>query len=167
MSLVITERELEALQKKLEDIEESSGKRKLKWNKTKFDSRIAYLDLILKELKGEKVLRYSIFKETSDYDLATILAISKAMHFQEPKQYKTLIYIDALAKMKKRWYGTELWKLGVSTYKIQGVTRDENNPMIRLADTIAGWVRDSLEGGGSRYRDLFNRASQNKTLIEI
>jgi len=167
VSLVVTRKDKIILEKKLEEIEAVSGKNKLKWNRTKVSTRFIYLKLVLKELKGEKILRYSVFKDMHDYDLATIMAISKAFHFGKPKKYKSFIYIDALAKSKKQWYGAELRKLGVSTYKIQGVVKDENNSIIRLADAIAGWVRDAFDGDIPEYKKLFKTATSSKTLIEV
>jgi len=112
-------------------------------------------------------LRYSIYRGQVNYDMTTIVGIAKAIHFEEPKEYTTVIYVDGLKKSKRHTYGSELRKLGVSTHKVQGVTRDESNSLIRLADTVAGFVRDVIDGERGEVLELFKRAKGNGGLIEV
>jgi hypothetical protein len=168
VSIILTERERDELEKRLEEIERNSGKGKLKWSRAAPEVRLSYMRLICSEFKGKGVLRFSIYQNTRDYDLATMVAISKALHFDGlEKRYKTFLYVDVLTKSKRKWYGSELRKLGISTGKVQGVAKEISNSAIRLADSIAGWVRDAVEGEQGELSMLFEKASKNKTLIEI
>jgi hypothetical protein len=117
-------------------------------------------------LKGR--LCYAIFRQTSDYDAATIEAIVLAIrHFVTVEDYTSMIFIDALSKTKRHEYGARIRKLGVRTHKVQGVTKDESNALVRLADAIAGFVRDALEGREKEIADLFQKATADGALIEV
>lgn len=112
-------------------------------------------------------LRYTVYKEQVNYDMATIMGIAKAVHFKEPIEYTTLVYVDGLSKTKRQEYGSELRKLGVPTRKVQGVTRDENNSLTRLADAVAGFVRDVLDKESKDMKNLFNEAINEESLIQV
>lgn len=167
VSIVVTGKERDELLILCEEIEEISGKKKDKWGKAKYQRRLEYIKLIFanKNFKGK--LRYSTYHEQPSYDLATITGIAKAVHFKEPNEYTTLVYVDGLSKNKRKEYGSELRKLGVPTRKVQGVNRDENNALIRLADAVAGFVRDVIDGEKGEVSDLFKKAIKNGSLIEI
>ena len=146
------------------------GKRKgkFKWGKAEKKLRLDYLKRIFKTKIFKGKLRYSVFRDTKDYDLATIVAVSKAVHFKEPAQnYTTLVYVDGLSKSKRHEYGSQLRKLGVPTKKVQGVTKDENNSLTRLADAIAGFVRDALAKEQKDAEKLFVQAKADKYIVEV
>ncbi len=98
--------------------------------------------------------------------MTTIVGIAKAIHYKEPAEYATIIYVDGLKKSKRQEYGSELRKLGIPTRKVQGVTKDENNALIRLADAVAGFVRDVIDGGEEELI-IFTEAKKSSSLIEL
>ena len=155
ISVVVTGKERDDLLKLCEEIEENSGKRKDKWGKAKYQRRLDYIKLVLSNKHFKEKLRYSVYCDQPAYDLATITGIAKAVHFKEPDEYTTLIYVDGLSKNKRQEYGSELRKLGVHTRKVQGVNKDENNALIRLADAVAGFVRDVIDGEKGEIQELF------------
>lgn len=53
--------------------------------------------------------------------------------------------IDGLPKSLYPRYASGLRNLRIKTRKVRGI-RDEADEFIRLADSIAGFVRDSLDG---------------------
>ena len=60
-------------------------------------------------------------------------------------------------------YGRELQWI-----KVQGVVREKNNPMTRLANAIAGFVWANLAGGADQeLQALFARAKMKKVLVEV
>ncbi len=122
----------------------------------KKELRLAYLRRIFADPRFSSSVRYSVFREATGYDVATVLAIAKVINSKKPAdRYTTLIDIDGLNKNKRQYYGSELRKLGVPTRKVQGVTKDENNALIRLADAIAGFVVDALSGKDAETLSLF------------
>ena len=167
VSIVVTGKEREELLTLCEEIEKESGKGKFKWGKAEHNRRMEYLRCIFSSKIFKGKLRYTVYKEQVNYDMATIMGIAKAVHFKEPKEYTTLVYVDGLTKTKRQEYGSELRKLGVPTRKVQGVTRDENNSLTRLADSIAGFVRDVLEKQGEDMEKLFKEAIKDESLVEV
>jgi len=168
VSVVVASNERDALMKLCEKIEKESGKGKFKWGKAEKKLRLDYVKRIFKTKIFKGKLRYSVFRDTKDYDLATIVAVSKAIHFKEPAQgYTTLVYVDGLSKSKRHEYGSQLRKLGVPTRKVRGVTKDENNALTRLADAIAGFVRDALAKEQKDAEKLFELAKADKYLVEV
>ena len=81
VSIILTETNREKLEKGIEEIEKKSNKGKLKWSRAKPERRVAYMTMVCKEFTGERILRFSVYRDTKDYDLATMTAISKAIHF--------------------------------------------------------------------------------------
>src|SRR3989344_7571985 len=127
VSVVVASNERDELMKLCEKIEKESGKGKFKWGKAEKKLRLDYLKRIFETKIFKGKLRYSVFRDTKDYDLATIVAVSSDLHFKEPAQnYTTLVYVDGLSKSKRHEYGSQLRKLGVPTKKVQGVTKDRS-----------------------------------------
>lgn len=168
VSVVVAGNDKNLLQNEFEQIEKNSGKHKYKWGKTNMASRINYLRKIISTEKYKFSIFFSTYK-TMDFDLATIQTISKTLHHKiNNLNYKTLVYIDGLAKSKRHFYAKELRNLGVRTQKIKGVMKDENNSLIRLTDAISGWIRDVIEQ--NRDDDLskiYRKAIKNKVLVEV
>lgn len=168
VSVVLTGNERDKLLNFCEEIEEKSGKGKFKWGKAEPKRRLDYLRRIFSSKSFKWKLRYSIYKEQVNYDMATIVGIAKAVHFKEPSRgYTASIYIDGLHKTKRHKYGSELRKLGVHTRKVQGVAKDENNSLTRLADAIAGFVRDALTEEDGETQKLFHKTVKDESLVEV
>ena len=168
VSVVLTSNKRDALLRICEKLEKESGKGKFKWGKAQHKFRLEYLRRVFTNRSFKEVLRYSVFHNTHDYDLATIMGIAKAVNWKKPTQsYTTLVYIDGRGKTKRHKYGSELRKLGVFTHKVQGVAKDENSPLTRLADAIAGFVRDVEDGEKGETRKLFEKAIKSDALVEV
>jgi hypothetical protein len=96
------------------------------------------------------------------------MGIAKAVNWEKPIQdYTTAVYVDGLSKTKRYEYSQELRKLGIPTCKVQGVRKDENNALVRLADAVAGLVRDVSDGEQGEAKKLFEKATKSKVLIEV
>ena len=168
VSVVVTGKERNELLDLCEKIEKESAKNKDKWGRAKYIRRIDYISRIFSNKLFKGKLRYSIYHEQTSYDLATITGIAKAVHFKEPEEYTALVYVDGLSKNKRQEYGSELRKLGIPTRKVQGVNKDENNALIRLADAVAGFVRDVItDKKKGEIQELFKEAIKSSRLIEI
>ena len=142
VSVVVVGDDRDELLRVCEEIEKESGKGIRKWRRSKYDQRLAYLRSIFGDTRFKGALRYSAFRKTKEYDLATVIAIAKAFRWHGPKErYKLVVYVDGLPKSKREYYRRQLRGLGVSPQKVQGVRRDESNALTRLADTVAGFLR--------------------------
>lgn len=167
VTVVVTGTERDALIGFCEELENKSGKKKVKWRKASHERRINHLKSIFSSKNFKRKLRFSVYRNQSNYDLATIKGIAKAILFKEPASYTTLIYIDGLAKTKRHNYGSDLRKLGIPTRKVQGVAKDKNNALTRLADSIAGFVRDVIDGKDLESKTIFEDAVKKETLVEV
>ncbi|MGD8457512.1 MAG: DUF3800 domain-containing protein [Anaerolineales bacterium] len=168
VSVVVLEKERDRLLTLCEEYELSSGKGKFKWGKAKHDLRMKYMHHIFAEKYFRGRLRFSIFRQNADYDTATVMAITKAVNWKKPQgRYTTLVYVDGLTKTKRREYSIQLRRLGLCLRKIRGITKDENNALTRLADALAGFVRDALENKGSDVQTLFRKAKRKGMIIEV
>jgi len=167
VSVVVTGNERDELLRVCEEIEKESGKQKDKWGRSKPKRRLDYIKLIFSNKIFKEKLRYSIYHDQINYDMTTIVGIAKAVHYKEPKEYATIVYVDGLRKTKRQEYGSELRKLGIPTRKVQGVTKDENNSLIRLADAVAGFVRDTIDNRVPEELKLLEDAKKSESLIEI
>ncbi|EKD56725.1 MAG: hypothetical protein ACD_58C00112G0007 [uncultured bacterium] len=166
VSVVLTDKEKDNLFKLCEKIEKESKRGITKWNKTSFSKRIKYLQLIFNNKKFINKIYYSSYEGSKEYVNLTVLTTAKSIIKCAEEDYSATIYVDGLKRTEKDKFARELRKLGIHTEKIQGVKKDENNALIRLADNICGFVRDYLEK--QKYtKKLFNNAKINGVIDEI
>ncbi|MBI2029844.1 hypothetical protein HYT02_05490 [Candidatus Gottesmanbacteria bacterium] len=168
VSVVITGENRDELLTLCEQLEKISGKKKDRWGSTKHGRRMRYISHIFADDRFEGLLRYQIFKDTKDYDSSTVTAIVSAVKWDKPiGRFTTLVYVDGLSKTKRQEYGARLRHLGLPLRRIRGVARDETNALTRLADSIAGFVRDAIDGKSEEIRQLFKKAKQDNILVEV
>ncbi len=178
VSVVIPKNRDEVLEY-VEDVEVKSGKGKFKWGRAKPENREKYLKTILSQRKFPLKIYYSYYKDTKEYKTQTILTIAKAVFaIKDYKEHRFIFLVDALGKKDQKYYGSELRKLGVPSREVKGVTRDQSDALIRLADSIVGFVRDILEGGNTekqilrsndlkRLKILYKEAVEEEVLVEV
>jgi hypothetical protein len=153
-----------------EQAEVDSGKNKFKWGKARPERRLEYLRLIFADKRFKGCLRYAVFYDT-DYDTNTVTAIAKAVLWNVPDEYTSLIYVDGLSKTKRAEYMRDLrneW--GVQVRQLRGVAKDENEALVRLADAIAGFVRDILTGSLDALGEaqaLYEKGTRSGFLVEL
>ena len=151
-----------------EFFEETSGKRKKKWASAKRSRRLDYLRAVIQEAASLNVtLFYSVFHKRTDYDTATIEGIAKAIRRLSLSNSHVYVYVDGLAKAKRNTYKTGLRQLGFPVKKVIRVAKDENEPLIRLADALAGAVGELLKHQAPDLETLFSQAKQRGVLIEL
>lgn len=168
VAIVVLEKDRDALLSFCEKAERKSGKGKFKWGKAKHNLRMQYLRQVFSDDRFKGNLRYSLFRESTDYDAVTIMGIAKAIYWSRLSgKYTSLIYIDGLSKTKRREYCVQLRRLGLRMQQVRGIARDESNALTRLADAIAGFVRDALETDQGDIKTLFQKAKREKVLIEV
>ena len=79
--------------------------------------------------------------------------------------YKVTVAIDGLSKSLAKRIGHSFRLLGIKIRNVHG-ERDEASPIIRLADTIAGLVREAQEGR-EQYIALKKQLKDKKRLYEL
>ena len=154
--------EVSFIENKLKKIEKITEKRKSKWKKTPNPIRIKYL----RELNQVRELSNSIFfanyQSSKEYPRLTSLTIAKAILSRKNKNYAVTIIIDGLNIKEKEIVRLELKRLNIKYRKIRGM-KDEQNIFLRLADNMAGFIRDSKEG--KSYTKEFLRVFKDKKII--
>lgn len=164
VSVVITGKERDALRRRLRQIEKSSSKNQKKWRKSTSQQRKRYiLDILsVKQLAGR--LYFSHYEYTKTYVDLTILSIAKSLHNYTKHSYEVTILIDGLKQSEQFRFAAGLRKLDVKVRKVRGI-KDEADEFIRLADALAGFVRDALEGNANMKR-LYNQARKQGIIGE-
>lgn len=152
----------------LETLEVKTGRGRLKWGRAKLENRLQYLQEILSQNKYPLKAYYSVYEKTKEYKAATILTIAKAIKSIRDSEKKIfIILVDALGERDQRFYGSQLRHLGIHTKKVRGIKKDENDALIRLADSICGFVRDVKEEQEENSVKLYKNALKDKVLIEV
>lgn len=168
VSIVVLDKERDQILKLCEQLEIISGKRKDKWGSAKHDRRMRYLRHILADDRLKGKLRFSVSRHTREYDVSTLNGIAKAVLWDKPKNFTSVIYVDGLSKTKRRQYAIGLRRCGLPIRKVMGVARDESNALTRLADAIiAGFVNDALKGNSKEINALYERAKREGILIQV
>ena len=146
VSILILEQERDLIYEELEKIEAKTGKKNVKWNKSRHEFRKAYIEEIVKVEKLKRGIFFDTFSDTKKYIELTSFATAKAILKKVNKdEYKVTIFIDGFRKKEIEIFSRGLKDLRISTKKIRGVKKDENNAFIRLVDAICGLVRDADE----------------------
>jgi ribonuclease HII len=165
VSVVIPDSQREECKDRLKRIERESGKGIKKWMKATRQQREQYINLIINDGGFKNIGYYSVYQDSLDYVNLTVLTIAKAVLDKAQPPYKATVYVDGLAPSQRQRFATELRKLKVKIRKVRGL-RDQSDEFIRLADAIAGFVRDSLEDD-PKMKSLYKQAIKNKVFQEI
>lgn len=151
-----------------EILERTSGKGKLKWGNAQREKRLIYLRTIISEGSSFGLtLFYSIFRQTTDYDGSTIEGIARMSRRLMRSAVEVYVYVDGLAKSKQSRSKTRLRRLGCPVKKVRRIGKDENEPLIRLADAVAGASAELVKYEDGELVRLFSQAEQNKILVVL
>jgi hypothetical protein len=146
VSVVVSDEEKERLIQICEAIEQKTGKGRVKWIKTAYKRRVAYIQELLANSIFRGKLNFATYHNTKEYAYLTVQTIAQALENVEETNYKATIFIDGLPRTQERFVGHQLRQFGVRTKKVRGVKKDENDALIRLADAVCGFVRAAMEG---------------------
>lgn len=153
----------------LEEAEIKSGKTKRKWIKTRSDERDKYLKLALPQSKLKGKIFYRIFHASKEYEDLMVLVIAQAINLYIERNnitdYKTTIVIDGLKATEAKRVAKSLRLLGIKTRRVRG-EKDESNSLLRLADALAGLIREADEGN-KNYDKLVNKLQEEKVVNEL
>lgn len=165
VSVVLTSSERENLRARLRKIEKESGKTFRKWTKATSKQRTKYIKTVIADKDFVGKLFYSKYQDTRAYVDLTILTTAKTVLAKARFPYQATVFIDGLKRSERQRFATGLRKLKVKVNKVRGI-RDESDEFIRLADAVAGFVRDSLENN-SIMAPLYKKAVQSKVIKKV
>lgn len=153
------------VEESLEEIERKAGKKLTKWKQENSKKRVFYLQQLLTIHKLKNAVFYSIYFDSKEYLQLVALTIAKAILYTAHAPYNATIIIDGLNKKEKERVRGELKKLQVRYRTIRGM-KDEQSAFLRLADKIAGFLRDHNEQ--KRYTlEHFRALSKTKIVRKL
>ena len=151
-----------------ESFEVSSGKGKVKWRSAQREKRLAYLRTVISGAASLGItLFYSVSRRTTDYDSATIDGVAKAIRRLRAPSARVYVYVDGLAKSKCNVYKNRLRRLSCPVRKVIRVAKDGNEPLVRLADALAGASAELLKYKDNELGELFSQAEQSGILVAL
>ncbi len=145
VSVVVTDDEYDRINEALIEIEQRSNKRLDKWRKARFKARLAYLEAVIASPLLTGTIFFSHYTASLAYFELTVETTARAIQHKAAATQPVTIVVDGLSGQSIDRFKKSLRKLHVNARKVRGV-RDESEPLIRLADAIAGLVRDFIEG---------------------
>lgn len=162
--VVKDQQDVNNLQEQLEGIEKLT-KKKLKWSKSSFKTREKYLLQIAKINKLKGSIFYSVYHDSKEYISLTSLTVAKSVLARGERNFAVNIIIDGLKKKEMEEVRKELKKLKINYRKIRGM-KDEQDAILRLADSIAGFLRDCTEGQ-IYTKKILSKFKEAKIIIEV
>lgn len=144
---IVVGEERDNLNYHLEKVEKTTGKQRKKWLKSK--ENYAYIDAALSRHWANSKIFYKLYVDTEDYEYAVIEVVIQAIRayvgMHDITKFRTTVFIDGFNPKEQLRVATHLRRSGLYIKKVQGI-RDESNAIVRLADTVAGLIREGEEG---------------------
>jgi hypothetical protein len=135
------------------------------WEIAGKERRRAYIQRVIESgLFAERIF-YSHYSQTKEYTRLTIATTANAILEIAEDEYEATIIIDGLNKTERITVATGLRKQHIHVRKVRGVA-DESDALIRLADAMAGFIRDCLEED-AELLPLYGRAMRQKIIREL
>ena len=165
VSVVITDSlRKQGIEQQLETIEEETGKKKLKWTKTKMSIRKLFIEKIIRTKGLKNSIFYSMYPDGKAYTHLTSLSVAKAVFAKNENNYTVTVIIDGLTKKDTEKVRRDLKQLKVKYDNIRGM-KDEQSAFLRLADCFAGFIRDYIEKQ-PYAKDLFKQLKEQEIVFE-
>ena len=137
VGVVIISKEQEEIISTLHNIEKQSGKKNIKWRKSKPTFRRAYIEHIAATIQLCDFIFFELFTDSKKYIEMTSFATAHAIHEKtRGKKYHVNIFIDGFNRAEMKRF----------VYALRGIRNDESNAFIRLADAVCGLIRDAEDG---------------------
>jgi hypothetical protein len=108
---------------------------------------------------------FSRYTNSQAYFELTVETTAKAIHHKNQAAMPATAIVDGLSGRDVNRFKTRLRGSGVNVRKVRGA-RDESEPIVRLADAVAGFVRDFLEGQPYAPK-LYEKAIREGIFMEI
>lgn len=152
----------EAVEASLGRIEARTKKYNRKWRGTKHDIRIDYLRDILqvKQLSGS--IFYATYRGQTNYIFLIAQTIIKVILLKAEGDYQATIIIDGINEAEQKRVKQLLKESHIRYNKVRG-PKDESTALLRLADAMAGFLRDYHER--KDYTDKLYRTFQRQEFI--
>lgn len=167
-TVLVKKDQKKGLEEYLVSIEGNSGKNKVKWTSTEFERRKNYLEHLANiPEKIKPVVYFSNFKNTTQYMHNTGKSIGRAIKTELPEQknYKAKILIDGLRGKEVRKISSIMRDKKIRYDKIRGVD-DKHSCITRLADSMAGFLRDCHVKKDYRKKEIYEKLYDERAMMK-
>lgn len=169
VSIVLASKdELEKLKTVAEHLEKKT-KGKSKWTNTDNQRKVLFVKEVVKIKALYKKVYFSVYQGSSAYTPLTAMSIGKAVMRRVKNKgiYRVNIIIDGLNKRESEVVKKELKSLGIRYGKLKTGLKDDQDVLLRLADALAGLIRDCIED--QKYLDKTAGIKKNfmRLFIEV
>jgi|SRR3989344_2924001 len=138
----------------------------LKWHKSKPERRLKYLEIVLEKRIAKGDVYFSSYKKPLPYFLPMLDAIEKAVRAKNLRgKYGLTVIIDGIDRKKAAELTNALRIHNLRLRMVRG-RRDENEPVLRLADMWAGCIRYATRGD-KPSEDIYKLAIASKYLVKL
>ena len=132
------------IEQDLDDIEKKTKRDATKWSKSSLDMRKRFIKKLIQLDSLKNCVLYSQFNNDKKYLYMTAVSIARAIEKSEKGDYSVKVVVDALNDKDIDKLRRYLKQLKVKYDSVRGM-KDEQSAFLRLADALAGFVRDSIE----------------------
>lgn len=124
------------------EFEVEAGKRK-KWSDCKDAVNIAYMSMAIGAPHLSGRMFYAMFSGLADYLAYAADAIKAAVEAFDAEDAPAMVMYDALPHSLEQPLARLLRQRGVKVDKVRGPRKEQNEPLLLLADAICGLTRDT------------------------
>lgn len=123
-----------------------SGKGLIKWRKTSLSRKQAFFRAVFASPRFAGVLFFAQYRQTKGaYIDLMVYATARAILHKATAHYEAIVIVDGLRQTETKRFARGQRSLHIAVEKVRGM-KDESSSLIRLADALAGFMRDHLEG---------------------
>jgi len=153
---------------KLQKIETSSKKGKIKWHKAYYKFNQQYIKTILVNPIFKQTLFFEIFYFGTDDLKLTADTTSRAIlkKISKLNDYQIRIYLDGYNKTEIKRFQKAIKPFNIKIKKISGIKNENSNAFIRLADAICGLVRQA-EKNKKWAKDILQKLRKKKIITKL
>ncbi len=166
VSVIVTEGEQHALTEQLETIERQTTKGLLKWIENRDEVQLAYMQRVLALPMLQGHLHFAVYHQMTEYFALSVASTARAIRVHAQDDHKAIVLVDGLPKSLIPAFGRELRHYQVRTHKVRGVRKEEGDALMRLADALAGFVRDA-KCGKERLAHLLEKANKQGIVRQV
>ena len=146
VAVISEKQEMEEVKDSLVKIENEAGTGRKKWHKVRHENRMRYLGFVLDQKVAAGCVYLKYYPKPIPYFFSLVDVVKDAVRaeIEDDESYLLYLFVDGLDKKKTREMTNALRSSGISVRMPRKGPRDENEPIIRLADMWAGCMRSAL-----------------------
>ncbi len=144
---------------------EVEARKRNKWSETSDAANIAYMNMVVGTTKFEGRMFYALFSGIADYLAYAADAIKAATIAYPVANETTSVVYDALPVSLERPLMKLLRQRGVKVDKVRGLRKEQNEPLLMLADAVCGLARDAQLGKREAVA-LLAKATRRGAVVE-